>query len=85
MANNTKTNYYRAFISDQRSGSGAGYAPAYLNVNFGGTTGISDIEMKQNVIENENAPIYTLNGVRMNSENLPKGIYIKNGKKFVIK
>ena len=81
----TTTNYYRAFISDQRSGSGVGYAPAYLNVNFGGITGISDIEMKQNVIENENAPIYNLNGVRMNADNLPKGIYIKNGKKFVIK
>lgn len=85
MANTTKTNYYRAFISDQRSGSGIGYAPAYLNVNFGGITGISDIEIKQNVMENDNAPIYNLNGVRMNADNLPKGIYIKNGKKFVIK
>lgn len=85
MANTTKTNYYRAFISDQRSGSGTGYAPAYLNVNFGGITGISDIEIKQNVMENDNAPIYNLNGVRMNADNLPKGIYIKNGKKFVIK
>ncbi len=85
MADTTKTNYYRAFISDQRSGSGVGYAPAYLNVNFGGITGISDIEIKQNVMENDNAPIYNLNGVRMNADNLPKGIYIKNGKKFVIK
>ena len=85
MGDGIKTTYYRAFISDQRSGSGASYAPAYLDIVFGGTTGISDIEMKQNVMEDENAPIYNLNGVRMNGENLPKGIYIKNGKKFVIK
>jgi len=85
MKADTKTTYYRAFLSDQHSGSGSKFAPAYFNINFGGTTGISDIEMKQNVMENDNAPIYTLNGVRMNSENLPKGIYIKNGKKFVIK
>ena len=29
--------------------------------------------------------IYTLSGIRVNSDNLPKGIYIVNGKKIVIK
>lgn len=31
------------------------------------------------------AEIYNLSGVRMNSQNLPKGIYIVNGKKMVVK
>ena len=29
--------------------------------------------------------IYSLSGVRMTGDNLPKGIYIKNGKKYVVK
>ena len=35
---------------------------------------------------NNDAPIYNLQGVKMqNSDNLPKGIYIKNGKKYYVK
>lgn len=60
-------------------------APAFFNINFGGITGISNPEMKQNVMEDENAPIYNLQGVRMNGQNLPKGIYVKNGRKFIVK
>jgi hypothetical protein len=38
------------------------------------------------VIDDENAPIYNLNGTRVdNASKLQKGIYIKNGKKFFIK
>lgn len=38
------------------------------------------------VIDDENAPIYNLNGTRVDNTNeLQKGIYIKNGKKFFIK
>ena len=34
----------------------------------------------------KNAPVYNLQGMKMqNADNLPKGIYIKGGKKFVIK
>jgi hypothetical protein len=29
--------------------------------------------------------IFTLSGIRMTGDNLPKGIYIQNGKKFVVK
>ena len=32
-----------------------------------------------------NGAIYNLQGVRVNSENLTKGIYVVNGKKYVIK
>ena len=29
--------------------------------------------------------VYNLQGVRMNADSLPRGIYIKNGKKIVIR
>lgn len=43
------------------------------------TTGISDVK----VIRDEETIIYNLNGVRV--QNPVKGIYIKNGKKFIVK
>ena len=43
-------------------------------------TGIESISTAR---YNEN--IYNLNGVKMNDANLPAGIYVKNGKKFVVK
>ena len=46
-------------------------------------TGIEEISNK--VVSDHNAPIYNLNGVMMNSKSLQKGIYIKQGKKFVVK
>lgn len=50
----------------------------------GGATGIKTINA--NTQNTANAPIYSLNGVRMNSKNnLPKGVYIQGGKKFVVK
>ncbi len=36
MKADTQTTYYRAFLSDQHSGSGSNFAPAYFNINFGG-------------------------------------------------
>lgn len=53
-----------------------------LSINYNGstTTGISNITNS----ENDNAPIFNIQGMRMD-KNLPKGIYIKNGKKFVVK
>ena len=50
----------------------------------GGATGIKTINV--NAQNTADAPIYSLNGVRMNSKNnLPKGVYIQGGKKFVVK
>lgn len=46
-------------------------------------TGIEEISNK--VVSDHNAPIYNLNGVMMDSNSLQKGIYIKQGKKFVVK
>lgn len=45
-----------------------------------GTTGIHNVE---NCTESKNTPIYNLNGQQVT--NLTKGIYIQNGKKFIIK
>lgn len=50
-----------------------------LNLEEGETTGIAT------VATDENAPIYNLQGIRMNGKNLPKGIYIQGGKKFMVK
>lgn len=50
-----------------------------LNLEEGETTGIAT------VVTNEDAPIYNLQGIRMNGKNLPKGIYIQGGKKFMVK
>ena len=62
-------------------------APAFFSLNFNGmngTTGIS-ITSREETTRNNDGAVYNLNGVRMNGENLPKGIYVKNGRKFVVK
>lgn len=46
-------------------------------------TGIENVEVT--VAADKDAHVYNLQGVRMNAENLPSGIYIKGGKKFVVK
>ena len=45
------------------------------------TNGIS---AKTITAEQDNAPVYSITGMRMNGK-LPAGIYVKNGKKFVVK
>ena len=55
-------------------------AAARLNIVYGGeTTGISTVDTQNADAE----AIYTLNGVRVSQPT--KGIYVKNGKKFVVK
>ena len=47
--------------------------------------GIHPAAMPDNGL-NADSPIYNLQGVRMtNTDNLPTGIYIRGGKKFVVK
>ena len=46
-------------------------------------TGIYSVNAENEGTENES--VYSLSGVRMDSKQLPKGIYIVNGKKMVIK
>ena len=56
-----------------------------FGIDFGdGTTGIKIVNMDaQN--KAMDGKIYNLAGVQVDENNLAKGIYIKNGKKFVVK
>jgi hypothetical protein len=58
-----------------------GVAPT-LRFNFGGNT--TEIESVLNNGVDANAPIYDLSGRRVNNA-VKGGIYIKNGKKFIVK
>ena len=51
------------------------------SINIDSTTGISTIA--ETGVAND--ATYSLSGVRMNSDRLPKGIYIVNGKKMIVK
>ena len=81
-----KVQPYRAYMSVKYSAGGASSAPAFFGLNFNGmngTTGIS-ITSREETTRNNDGAVYNLNGVRMNGENLPKGIYVKNGRKFIV-
>lgn len=47
-------------------------------------TGIDNVNYNK-VVSDQNAPVYNLNGVQVNPNALTKGIYVKQGKKFVVK
>ena len=47
-------------------------------------TGIETINYNK-IVSDQNAPIYNLNGIQMNPNALQKGVYIKQGKKFVVR
>ena len=50
------------------------------------TSGIDEIfNADQKVISDHNAPIYNLNGVQVNAKNLKSGVYVKQGKKFIVR
>ena len=82
MATDTKTTYYRAFIADKRSAG----APA-LTLSFDNGNGTTDIVQLKDVhgLTQEDGAVYNLQGIRMTGSNLPAGIYVKNGKKYVVK
>ena len=42
-------------------------------------------EITDAIVSDHNAPIYNLNGMQVNPTNMVKGIYIKQGKKFIVK
>ena len=77
----SKTKAFRCFftISDNAS-----ITPAMLKISIKGVeTAINSIVMgNSNATDNA---IYNLQGQRVNGNSLPKGIYIKNGKKFAVK
>jgi hypothetical protein len=54
-------------------------APAEFNIKVTvGATGIENIS-----VEKENTPVYNLNGMQVS--NLQKGVYVRNGKKYIVK
>ncbi len=87
MKSDTKTTFFRAFLADNRTTSGAkAYVPAFVDDE---TTGIDNIN-NSNVERIKAEGIYTIDGRRVSNGSLtnamlPKGIYIVNGKKVVIK
>ena len=51
-----------------------------------GTVGIDEIfTSDQKTISDHNAPVYNLNGVQVNAKNLKSGVYVKQGKKFIVR
>jgi len=55
---------------------------AEVKVTVVSPTGIIAVNNRQRPIDNA---VYTISGVRVDGDHLPRGIYIKNGKKFIIK
>ena len=80
MGEDINTTYYRAFLSIANPIS-EGKA---FSITFDGpTTGITQVNNDQ--VTKHNDAYYNLQGIKMNTGNLPRGIYIHNGKKVVIK
>ena len=70
----------RAYLDVTYAAAGA---PEFLSINFDGNVTAIDAVEKKNLMDD--GEIYNLQGVRMTGSSLPKGIYVKNGKKFVVK
>ena len=83
MKSNTNTTYYRAFIADQRPATARALSLSFDDGN--GTTEIVSLKDVHGMEPVADGAIYNLQGVRMQGDNLPRGIYVKNGKKFVVK
>ena len=81
MKSDTKTTYYRAFLAVSVTGP----APSLFFDDGNGTTDIKRVEDIDGLERISDGAIYNLQGVRMNGDNLPRGIYVRNGKKFVVK
>lgn len=77
-ANGNKTKGFRAYFAIPNSAS----ASALRVVIDGKATSIKNIDSE--VVES-NAPVYNLQGQRVDGNNLTPGIYVKAGKKFVVK
>ena len=72
------TNYYLSQYLIPGTATSAGHG---LYVHSETSTNITDISA-----DSESLPVYTIGGVRVaDAQNLPKGIYVRGGKKFVIK
>lgn len=73
----TLTNAHHAFLAVPEASA----AKAFV-IGGGNVTAINGVGQDTTAAD---APVYSLSGVRMDGGNLPKGVYIKGGKKFVKK
>lgn len=66
-----------------------GATEAYKNIEgWGNVTYIENTSSVSNVItdnDSDNSPVYNLQGIRVDSSSLPAGIYIRSGKKFIVR
>ena len=69
------TSPHKVFLAVPRGEAHAAAMP------FDGTTGLAGVK----TVQSENNDIYSLSGIKVNGNKLPKGVYITNGKKVVIK
>lgn len=83
MSATTKTTYFRAFLASSNSTFSRALSLSFDNGD--GTTEIVSLKDVNGMETVGDGAIYNLQGVRMNGDNLPRGIYVKNGKKFVVK
>ena len=56
----------------------------YVRILKGNNEGIEEINTGA-IISDHNAPIYNLNGIQVNPKSLQRGVYIKQGKKFIVR
>ncbi len=71
-------------VESRNSSYNASNAAKTITINVidkeGETTSVEELQMT-----NYKSPVYDLNGRKVNENNLKPGIYVKNGKKFVVK
>lgn len=77
--NKVKAN--RAYLTASYSAT----APEFLFINFDGGNETTAIDAVEKLTLTDDGAVYNLQGVRMTGSNLKKGIYVKNGKKFIVK
>ncbi len=70
---------HKAYLRVPNASVPAGVMGFSLDDALTGITGINADEIQNN------GAIYTLSGVRVQGDKLPKGIYVQNGRKFVVK
>ena len=83
-SNDLKSYRWYMKVESRNSSYNASNAAKTITINVldeeGETTGVEELQMT-----NCKSPVYDLNGRKVNENNLKPGIYVKNGKKFIVK
>ena len=72
-------------VESRNSSYNASNAAKTITINVIDEEGETTTGIRQLQITNDELPVYDLNGRQVNENNLKPGIYVKNGKKFVVK